>query len=131
MNMIRERDAGSPAAPEEAMTFVAVASARQGAQAMLQAQTVLLASAETLMADWLRRRQEGVSDAHRLLEHLHACRDVAGMWDAHHEWMQRAGLRMTADVCGPLAAAALWVNGAAPKDKAGAQGATGGTRAAA
>ncbi|MGA9866716.1 MAG: hypothetical protein WBQ75_09780 [Acetobacteraceae bacterium] len=131
MNMIREQGAGSPTAPEEAMTLVAVASARQGAQAMLQAQTVLLASAETLMADWLRRRQEGLSDAHRLLERLHACRDVAAMWDAHHEWMQRAGLRLTADVCSPLATAAVLVNGAVPKGKVETHSATEAARAAA
>lgn len=131
MNMIRERGAGSTTAPEEAMTRVAVASARQGVQAMLQAQTVLLASAETLMADWLRRRQEGLSDAHRLLERLHACRDVAAMWDAHQEWMQGAGLRLTADVCSPLATAAVLANGAVPKGEAGRHAATEATRAAA
>jgi hypothetical protein len=54
------------------------------------------------MVNWLRRRREAIADAHRALEQLPSCRDVAELWHVHEEWMGRTRQRLVADDLAPL-----------------------------
>jgi hypothetical protein len=113
MSMIQARTTNGLPMHTYDTAFVVAASVRQGTEAMLQAQAVLLNGLETLAFDWLRRRQEAISDAQQLLGRLRTCRDMAAVWDAQREWLESIRARLTTDVSIPLATAALWINGAA------------------
>jgi hypothetical protein len=71
--MIRTREPGRKEQVEGPMIFGLPAAARQQTLVALQAQSILLSDAETLMVNWLRRRRDAASDAQRhrdLLESL-------------------------------------------------------------
>lgn len=115
MNMMSNLDA----APGEAMAILFATPMLQGAQTMVQVHSAVIAGTQSLMEDWMRRRREAITDARRLVERLSGCRDAAGIWDAHDEWLQGATRRLGADVRGPLDVAVLCLAGATTACKAG------------
>lgn len=115
MNMMSERT--SPA--NAAMAIFFAAPMLQGAQAVVQAHSAVIAGTQSLMEHWMRRRQEAVTDARRLVERLRGCRDATGIWDAQDEWLQGATRRLSADARGPFDVAMLCFAGAAMPYKAG------------
>jgi len=130
MSMIQARTTNGLPMHTSDTAFVVAASVRQGMKAMLQAQAVLLNGLETLAFDWLRRRQEAISDAQQLLGRLRTCRDMAAVWDAQREWLESIRARLTTDVSIPLATAALWIDGAVHGGEAEASASPFGTPAA-
>ena len=68
-----------------------------GAEPVLKAQADLLASVETTMSDWLRRRQEAVLETQTLVTRLRASSDPAELAKAQQEWVSGAFRRLAAD----------------------------------
>jgi len=130
MSMIQARSTGGLPMDASDTAFVVATSVRHGTEAMLHAQAVLLDGLETMAFDWLRRRQEAVSDVQQLFGRLRTCRDMAAVWDAQREWLESIRARLAADVSIPLATAALWINGAAHGGEAEASASRFGTPAA-
>ena len=53
---------------------------------------------ETMMTEWLRRREEAIADAHRLVARMQESRDVSEIWNAQQEWAVGALRGFAADV---------------------------------
>lgn len=115
MNAIQEREALAA----EVTTVLFTAPAVHGAQLMMEAQSAVIAGAQSMMEDWVRRRHEAVADARRLMERLWECGDAAAIWQAHDEWLRHLIQRMTADARVPLDAATMCLSSAASACKAG------------
>lgn len=116
MNAIQEREALAA----EAATVLFTTPAVHGAQLMMEAHSAVIAGAQGMMEDWLRRRHEAIADARRLMERLWECGDAAAIWQAHDEWLRRVIQRMTADARTPLDAATMCLTSAAAACKASA-----------
>lgn len=116
MNAIQERETLAA----EAATVLFTTPAVHGAQLMVETHSAMVAGAQSMMEDWLRRRHEAITDARRLMERLWECGDSTSIWQAHDEWLRRVIQRMTADVRTPLDAAAMCLASAASACKAGA-----------
>lgn len=116
MNAIQEREVLAA----EAATVLFTTPAVHGAQLMMEAHSAMIAGAQGMMEEWLRRRHESIADARRLMERLWGCGDSATIWQAHDEWLRHVIQRMTADARAPLDAAAMCLASAASACKAGA-----------
>lgn len=68
-----------------------------GADPLLQAQADLLASVETTMSGWLRRRHEAVQETQTLFARLRTSSDPAEFISAQQEWVSGALRRLAAD----------------------------------
>ena len=68
-----------------------------GADPVLKAQADLLASVETTMTAWLRRRHEAVQETQNLVARLRSSSDPAEFVNAQQEWMSGAFRRLAAD----------------------------------
>lgn len=76
-----------------------------GADPVLKAQADLLASVETTMTAWLRRRHEAVQETQHLVARLRTTSDPAEFMNAQQEWMSGAFRRLTADAAACQSAA--------------------------
>ena len=68
-----------------------------GADPVLKAQADLLASVETTMTAWLRRRHEAVQETQALVARLRSSSDPSELITAQQEWMSGAFRRLAAD----------------------------------
>lgn len=68
-----------------------------GAEPVLKAQADLLASFETSVTAWLRRRHEAVTDTQALVARLRTSSDPAEVASAQQEWVAAAVRRLSAD----------------------------------
>ena len=68
-----------------------------GAEPVLQAQADLLASVETTLSGWLRRRHEAVRETQALVARLRGSSDPADFATAQQEWVSGAVRRLAAD----------------------------------
>ena len=66
--------------------------------AFLDAQAGLFKGVETVMTDWLRRREEAIADAQRLVARMQESHDVSEILNAQQEWAAGALRRFAADV---------------------------------
>jgi hypothetical protein len=79
-----------------ATAFLGSAFLGQRAEAFLKVEDDILAGAETVMCEWLHRRQEEVSDTQRLFARIRDSRDLSDIFKAQQDWMSGA-LRRLAD----------------------------------
>lgn len=68
-----------------------------GADPVLKAQADLIASVETTLSGWLRRRGEAVQETQTLVARLRTTSDPAAFVTAQHEWVSSAFRRLAAD----------------------------------
>ena len=84
---------------QKAVAALIASTFRSGAtEAFLDAQAGLLKGVETVMTEWLHRREEGIADAHRLVARMQESRDVSEIWTAQQEWAVGALRRFATDV---------------------------------
>jgi hypothetical protein len=79
-----------------ATAFLGSALFGQSADALFKVENDMLASAETVMTEWLQRRREAVSDTQRLFSRIRDSHDLSDVFKAQQEWMSGA-LRRLAD----------------------------------
>ena len=85
-------------AQKTAAALIASTFCNGATEAFLDAQAGLLKGVETVMTEWLHRREEAIADAHRLVARMQESRDVSEIWNAQQEWAVGALRRFAADV---------------------------------
>jgi hypothetical protein len=96
MAMQSTQKIGSAEQARTATAFLGSAFFGRGVEAFLKVEDNLLAGAETVMCEWLHRRQEEVSDAQRLFARIRESRDLPDIFKAQQDWMSGT-LRRLAD----------------------------------
>jgi Phasin protein len=103
--MSTEHDVFAAGEPQKALAgMLASTVCNGGTEALLDAQTRFLKGAETVMTEWLHRRQEAVAEAQRLIFRLRDSSDFSEILKAEQDWAEGALRRFAADATDLLGA---------------------------
>jgi hypothetical protein len=84
---------------QETVTALIASTFCNGAtEAFLDAQASLLKGVETVITEWVRRREEAIADAQRLVARMQESHDASQIWNAQQEWAVGALRRFATDV---------------------------------